>query len=105
MGHGELTLSSNWRAGKQNGWRKVRGFTHSLGAGRHRHQHGLCSRQVTGGLSGSALMRNIDHAVSLIEATVQAARVPVTVKMRLGWDHGSLNAPTWREGRRMPVHG
>ncbi len=54
---------------------------------------GCPSRQVTGGLSGSALMRNLDHAVSLIEATVQASRVPVTVKMRLGWDHDSLNAP------------
>lgn len=54
---------------------------------------GCPSRQVTGGLSGSALMRDLDHAVRLIEATVQAARVPVTVKMRLGWDHGTLNAP------------
>ena len=54
---------------------------------------GCPARQVTGGLSGSALMRDLDHAVSLIEATVAAARVPVTLKMRLGWDHGSLNAP------------
>ncbi len=54
---------------------------------------GCPARQVTGGLSGSALMRNPDHAVGLIEATVQASRVPVTVKMRLGWDHNMLNAP------------
>ena len=54
---------------------------------------GCPAREVTGGLSGSALMRNLDHAVTLIEATVAAARVPVTLKMRLGWDHGSLNAP------------
>ncbi|MCB1379014.1 MAG: tRNA dihydrouridine synthase DusB [Alphaproteobacteria bacterium] len=54
---------------------------------------GCPARQVTGGLSGSALMRDLDHAVSLIAATVQAASVPVTVKMRLGWDHDSLNAP------------
>ena len=54
---------------------------------------GCPARQVTGGLSGSALMRNPDHALSLIEATVAAARVPVTVKMRLGWDHDQLNAP------------
>lgn len=53
---------------------------------------GCPARQVTGALSGSALMRNIDHAVSLIEATVEAASVPVTVKMRLGWDEKSLNA-------------
>ena len=54
---------------------------------------GCPARQVTGGLSGSALMRDPDHAVSLIEATVKASQVPVTVKMRLGWDHSSLNAP------------
>lgn len=53
---------------------------------------GCPSRQVTTGLSGSALMRDLDHAVSLIEATVAACSVPVTVKMRLGWDHQSLNA-------------
>ena len=54
---------------------------------------GCPARQVTGGLSGSALMRDLDHALTLIEATVQAAWVPVTLKMRLGWDAGSMNAP------------
>lgn len=54
---------------------------------------GCPAREVTGGLSGSALMRNLDHAVSLIEATVGASRVPVTLKMRLGWDHDAINAP------------
>jgi tRNA-dihydrouridine synthase B len=54
---------------------------------------GCPARQVTGGLSGSALMRNLDHAITLVEATVAAARVPVTLKMRLGWDDDSLNAP------------
>lgn len=54
---------------------------------------GCPARQVTGGLSGSALMRDPDHAVTLIEATVAASKVPVTVKMRLGWDHDMLNAP------------
>jgi len=54
---------------------------------------GCPARQVTGGLSGSALMRNLNHAVTLVEATVKAARVPVTLKMRLGWDEKSLNAP------------
>ena len=54
---------------------------------------GCPARQVTGGLSGSALMRDLDHAAALIEATVQAARVPVTLKMRLGWDADSINAP------------
>ena len=54
---------------------------------------GCPAREVTGGLSGSALMRNLDHAQKLIEATVEASSVPVTLKMRLGWDHDSMNAP------------
>ena len=54
---------------------------------------GCPARKVTAGLSGSALMRNLDHAVELIEATIGAVTVPVTLKMRLGWDFDSLNAP------------
>jgi nifR3 family TIM-barrel protein len=54
---------------------------------------GCPSRQVTNGASGSALMRDLDHAFALIEATVGAVKIPVTLKMRLGWDHGTLNAP------------
>lgn len=54
---------------------------------------GCPAKRVTGGYSGSALMRDLDHACRLIEATVRASSVPVTVKMRLGWDHGTLNAP------------
>lgn len=54
---------------------------------------GCPAREVTGRLSGSALMREPDVALSLIEAVVQAAKVPVTVKMRLGWDHKTINAP------------
>src|SRR5438132_11195078 len=54
---------------------------------------GCPARQVTGAESGSALMRDLDHALTLIEATVAAVSVPVTLKMRLGWDHRSLNSP------------
>jgi len=54
---------------------------------------GCPAREVTGKLSGSALMRDLGHAASLIEAVIGAVAVPVTLKMRLGWDHGSLNAP------------
>ena len=54
---------------------------------------GCPARHVTGGQSGSALMRDLDHAVKLIEATISAVQVPVTLKMRLGWDDRSLNAP------------
>ena len=54
---------------------------------------GCPARHVTGGQSGSALMRDLDHALRLIEATLSAVKVPVTLKMRLGWDERSLNAP------------
>ena len=54
---------------------------------------GCPARQVTGGQSGSALMRDLDHALSLIDATVAAVSVPVTLKMRLGWDDRTINAP------------
>lgn len=54
---------------------------------------GCPAKKVTGGYSGSALMREPGHALSLIEAVVAAVRVPVTVKMRLGWDENALNAP------------
>src|SRR6201995_698735 len=54
---------------------------------------GCPARHVTGGQSGSALMRDLDHALVLIEATIAAVKVPVTLKMRLGWDDRSLNAP------------
>ncbi len=54
---------------------------------------GCPSKRVTSGYSGSALMRDLDHALRLIDATVSAANTPVTLKMRLGWDHGSINAP------------
>ena len=54
---------------------------------------GCPARHVTGGQSGSALMRDLDHALKLIEATIAAVKVPVTLKMRLGWDDRSRNAP------------
>jgi nifR3 family TIM-barrel protein len=54
---------------------------------------GCPAKTVTSGLSGSALMRNLDHALTLIEATVGAVSVPVTLKMRTGWDDNSRNAP------------
>ncbi|HMF66562.1 MAG TPA: tRNA dihydrouridine synthase DusB [Phyllobacterium sp.] len=54
---------------------------------------GCPAKKVTGGLSGSALMRDLDHALTLIEATIGAVKVPVTLKMRLGWDDDTINAP------------
>ena len=50
-------------------------------------------KKVVNGDAGSALMRDLPLAASLIKATVEAVDVPVTVKMRMGWDHASLNAP------------
>src|SRR6476646_9616567 len=54
---------------------------------------GCPAKHVANRQSGSALMRDLDHALSLIEATVGAVNVPVTLKMRLGWDDRSINAP------------
>ncbi len=54
---------------------------------------GCPAKKVTGGYCGSALMRDLDLAQSLIEAVVEAVEVPVTVKMRLGWDDTALVAP------------
>src|ERR1700744_4463572 len=53
---------------------------------------GCPARHVTGGQSGSALMRDLDHAVRLIEATIAAVKVPVKFKMCLVWDERSLKA-------------
>ncbi|MET0361868.1 MAG: tRNA dihydrouridine synthase DusB [Sphingobium sp.] len=50
-------------------------------------------KKVVNGDAGSALMRDLPLAAALIKATVEAVDVPVTVKMRMGWDHSSLNAP------------
>ncbi|WP_254899164.1 tRNA dihydrouridine synthase DusB [Thalassococcus arenae] len=54
---------------------------------------GCPAKKVTGGWSGSALMQVPDHALRLIEAVVGAVDLPVTLKTRLGWDDGCLNAP------------
>jgi tRNA-dihydrouridine synthase B len=54
---------------------------------------GCPAKHVANRQSGSALMRDLDHAVSLIDATVGAVKVPVTLKMRLGWDDRTINAP------------
>ncbi|MDG2002874.1 MAG: tRNA dihydrouridine synthase DusB [Novosphingobium sp.] len=68
-------------------------------------------RKVTSGDAGSALMRDLKLAASLIEATVKAVKVPVTVKMRMGWCHDSLNAPELAHiaedlgARMITVHG
>lgn len=68
-------------------------------------------KKVVNGDAGSALMRDLPLAAKLIGATVRAVDVPVTVKMRMGWDHGSLNAPELARiaedlgARMITVHG
>ncbi len=54
---------------------------------------GCPAKKVVNGLSGSALMRDLDHALTLVEAVVGAVSVPVTLKTRLGWDDEMRNAP------------
>src|SRR4051812_24498651 len=72
---------------------------------------GCPAKRVIGGFAGSALMRDPDHAARPIAATLEAASVPVTVKMRLGWDEQSLNAPDLARraeslgARAVTVHG
>ena len=72
---------------------------------------GCPAKKVTGGWAGSALMRDLDHAIALVEAAVAATSVPVTVKMRLGWDDASRNAPELARravdagARMITVHG
>lgn len=54
---------------------------------------GCPAKKVTNGYSGSALMRDPLHALKLINAVVEAVEIPVSLKMRLGWDEDSINAP------------
>jgi tRNA-dihydrouridine synthase B len=112
----EMTACAALAAGRRNAWLRLE----APGNGRHVVQIAGCeakwmaegariasgegaeiidinmgcpARHVTGGDAGSALMRDLDHAVRLIDATVAAVTVPVTLKMRLGWDDRSHNAP------------
>jgi tRNA-dihydrouridine synthase B len=64
---------------------------------------GCPAKRVTNGYAGSALMRDPDLALRIVDATVRAANVPVTLKMRLGWDENNLNAPDI--GRRAEAAG
>jgi nifR3 family TIM-barrel protein len=72
---------------------------------------GCPAKEVTGCASGSALMRDLDRAETLLRAAVDATNRPVTLKMRLGWDDASKNAPelAWRAERAgikaVTVHG
>ena len=72
---------------------------------------GCPAKKVTSGYSGSALMRDLDHALTLIDAVVGAVDIPVTLKTRLGWDSDKLNAPELAKRaenagiQRVTIHG
>lgn len=80
-------------AGREASWMNVGAkYARDAGADIIDINMGCPAKKVTSGYSGSALMRDLDHAMTLIEATVEAVDCPVTLKMRLGWDDNSLNA-------------
>jgi tRNA-dihydrouridine synthase B len=112
----EMTACAALAQGKRDAWRRVEGqgsglhvvqlagceahwmsegarIAEDVGAAIIDINMGCPARHVTNGESGSALMRDLDHALILIEAVVQAVKTPVTLKMRLGWDDRSRNAP------------
>jgi tRNA-dihydrouridine synthase B len=81
-------------AGREESWMAEGAkISEAMGASVIDINMGCPAKEVTGKLSGSALMRNLDHAQALIRAVIQNVRVPVTLKMRLGWDDKTLNAP------------
>ena len=85
-GLGYLPLFFNWQVAIRTGCARARGWLVLLGADVVDINMGCPSRQVTGGLSGSALMRDESLAEAIIAATVEGSSKPVTLKMRLGWD-------------------
>jgi nifR3 family TIM-barrel protein len=80
--------------GREPHWiAKAAGLARQAGAEIIDLNFGCPAKEVTGVLSGSAVMRNLDLAERMIASAVEAQDAPVTVKMRLGWDEASINAP------------
>jgi len=80
-------------AGREERWlAEGARIAESLGADIVDINMGCPAREVTGKLSGSALMRDLDHALALIGAVVRSIGIPVSLKMRLGWDQTNRNA-------------
>ncbi len=99
-------------AGREPEWMRIgAGLAEAAGADIIDINMGCPAKKVTGGQSGCALMREPELARQLIAATIAGTKRPVTVKMRLGWDEQSLNAPELArmaegEGARMiTIHG
>ena len=80
-------------AGREANWmRQAARIVEDNGAAVIDINMGCPAKKVTSGLSGSALLRELDHALTLVEAVVDEVAVPVTLKTRLGWDDDCLNA-------------
>ena len=93
LGFGDLATSVQL-AGREAYWMaEAARYVEAQGARVIDINMGCPAKKVTNGYSGSALMRDLDHALTLIEAVVGAVKVPVTLKTRLGWDDAVLNAP------------
>lgn len=89
----DMDLHAVQLAGNRSDWMaEAAKLCEGAGAGLIDINMGCPAKRVINGYSGSALMKDLDHAVRLIDAVVEAVNVPVTVKMRLGWDDGSKNA-------------
>lgn len=92
-GAGSLSPLVIQLAGRDGDWlRRGTALAQEAGADVLDINMGCPAKKVTSGACGAALMRDLDHAQRLIEAILSAASVPVTLKMRLGWDEYSLNA-------------
>ncbi len=93
LGFGEQATSVQL-AGREAYWMaEAARFVEGQGARVIDINMGCPAKRVTTGACGSALMKDLAHALRLIEAVVTAVKVPVTLKTRLGWDDASLNAP------------
>jgi len=93
-GHGDIDLLVIQLVGREAKWMAEGAkLAQDAGAKIIDINMGCPARKVTSGLSGSALMKHPNHALDLIAATVNAVNVPVTLKMRLGWDDDLRNAP------------
>ncbi len=93
LGFGEMATSVQI-AGREAYWMaEAAKYVEGQGAQIIDINMGCPAKKVTTGYSGSALMKDLDHALTLISAVVAAVKVPVTLKTRLGWDEAKLNAP------------
>jgi tRNA-dihydrouridine synthase B len=111
LGFGEVATSVQL-AGREAHWMaEAARVVEGMGARVIDINMGCPAKKVTNGYSGSALLKDLDHALTLIDAVVGAVSVPVTLKTRLGWDDALLNAPLLAQRaesagiRMITIHG